>query len=128
MFALLGALFLAGCATTQVQDTPENIVRQRAKARWDALVAGEKEKAYQFLSPSYRALRDFNYYQRTISGGLAQWKSADVIGVQCKPDACTARIRIEFQILMKGYGNALNTHYDESWILEKGDWWFYERP
>jgi len=128
MSALLGAVFLAGCATTQVQDTPENIVRQRAKSRWDALIAGDVEKAYQFLQPSYRALVNLDSYRRTVSGGLAQKTGADVIGVECGADVCTARIRIDYKLVIKGYGDALATHYDEKWVSEKGIWWLYERP
>jgi hypothetical protein len=126
--ALLGFVVLAGCAGTQVQDSPEDIVRQRATARWQALIAGDVEKAYQFLQPAYRAVRDLKFYRGTIAGGAAQWKDVDVIGVECKADACSARIRIGYVLLGKRYSEGLATHYDEKWISEKGDWWLYERP
>jgi len=126
--ALLGAALLAGCAAPSVQVAPEDAVRLRAKARWDALIAGEFEKAYQFLQPSYRPLRDFDSYRRTVAGGLSKWTGADVVGVECAAEACTARIRIDYQVPAMMRGATLNTHYDEKWVSEKGNWWLYERP
>lgn len=129
MSALLGVLFLAGCAAPQVQDSPENMVRQRAKARWDALIAGDTEKAYQFLHPAYRALRDLKFYQASVSRGLAQITGVDVIRVECKTDVCTARIRMDYKFAQSGGpGGAFDMGYDEQWTMESGNWWLYERP
>lgn len=130
MSALLGVLLLAGCATPPMQVSPENIVRQRAKARWDALIAGDTEKAYQFLHPAYRAVRDLKFYQASVSPRAAQWTGVDVIGVECKADVCSARIRIDFKVVqgMASRGAIFDTHYDEQWIIENGSWWLYERP
>lgn len=129
MCLLLGVLLLAGCATPQVQGSPENIVRQRAKARWDALIAGDTEKAYQFLQPAYRAVRNLKFYQSSVARGATQWTGVDVIGVECKPDVCSARIRMDYKLALgMGSGAAFNTHFDEQWIMEKGNWWLYERP
>ena len=130
MSALLGVLLLGGCASPRMQDSPENIVRQRAKARWDALIAGDTEKAYQFHQPAYRAVRDLKFYQASVSPRAAQWKGVEVIGVECKADVCSAKIRIEFMVVkgMGSRGAAFDTHFDEQWIMEKGIWWLYERP
>ena len=129
MSALLGVLLLAGCATPVVQDSPETVVGQRAKARWDALLAGDTEKAYQFLHPAYRALRDLKFYQDSVSRGAAQVTDVDVIRVECKAAVCTARIRIEYKFAAgMASGGPVDMGFDEQWILEKGGWWLYERP
>lgn len=115
---------LGGCAALPVA-APEDVVRERAEARWQALVAGDVEKAYGFLAPSYRALYDLQRY-RTMIGGGAQHQGAKVIGVECKPEVCTAKIRIDYTV--PKFAGVFNTHYDEQWIAEQGGWWFYVKP
>ena len=59
---------------------------------------------------------------------MAQRTGGEVTNVECKPDVCIAKIRMEFKITQKGYGDALVTGYDERWIMEQGSWWLYKRP
>lgn len=131
---LLGVATLAGCASTSQSQaspdkSPEAVVRERAKARWDALIAGDTEKAYQFLQPSYRAVRNLNFYRGTIAGGAVQWKNAEVVGVECKTEVCSATIRIEYvPVAIKAAGGVLMNHFDEQWVSDQGAWWLYQRP
>jgi hypothetical protein len=51
--ALVGAALLAGCmASTPSRPAPEDEVRLRAQARWDAVVAHDWQKAYSFATPA----------------------------------------------------------------------------
>ena len=123
---LLCALAVAACATVPA-DTPENIVQHRAKARWDALIAGDIEAAYGYLPPSYRALHDFKQYRNSI-GGTVQRKAAEVVRVECQPDVCAATIRIEAVVApFVTASRTVTTHFEEKWIPEDGDWWVYQK-
>ncbi len=126
VLALLGASALTGCATVAL-DTPEDLVRQRAQARWQALVAGDFEGAYRYLPPSYRTLHDLKYYRGTINS-MVERKSADVVRVECKPEVCLATVRIDavFAGAMAGQ-RTLSTHYEEKWVMEDGGWWYYQK-
>ena len=63
VLATVGVLALAGCATTPsgggppAPTTPEAVkaaVAARAKARWEALVKNDIDRAYTFLSPGFQ--------------------------------------------------------------------------
>jgi len=40
---------------------------------------------------------------------------------------CLANIRIDFVPLLGGrFGAKINTHIDETWLLEDGQWWVFQ--
>ena len=49
---LLLASLASGCVTTAVAPTD---VKQRAQARWDAVLSGDYDTAYSLYSPGYRS-------------------------------------------------------------------------
>ena len=108
----LGGLFaalavLAGCASVE-SGTPEEIVKARAEARWKAMVAHDFKRAYEYLAPSYRAVSSFERYNEKIN--------------------CTVAVRIESQPVgvMNFKGNIV-TGDSETWLLEDGKWWLYQK-
>jgi hypothetical protein len=126
VLALIGASTLAGCATF-APVPPEKLVQERAQARWQALIAGDFEGAYNYLPPSYRALHDLKYYRGTINNAVER-KGAEVIRAECKTDVCLATVRVDavFAGAMGGH-RTLSTHYEEKWVSEDGGWWYYEK-
>ncbi len=130
-FALCGALaavvLLAGCASIE-SGTPEEIVQARATARWKAMVAHDFKGAYEYLAPSYRAVSSFERYNEKLNGGAA-WAKVEVARVRCESaEKCTASIRIESKPIgvMNFKGNII-TGVDETWLLEDGKWWLYQK-
>ena len=118
---------LGGCASLD-NATPEQAVQQRATERWQALIAGDFKKAYEYLAPSYRAVSSFERYNEGLNGG-APWVKADVARVVCESaEKCTAGIRIESKAapVMHFHGNIV-TGVDETWLLEDGKWWLYQK-
>jgi hypothetical protein len=115
---------LAGCASFAARE-PETDVRERAQARWDALVTGNWEKAYSFATPAYRKAVDLFGF-RGRSAPAAKLKSAEVVNVKCKDATCDVSMRIGFAPLQRGYPET-TTDLEERWILEAGEWWRYER-
>ena len=91
--SLLTTLLLSACATP-LGLTPEDQVRQRATQRWQALLAYDYAKAYEFATPSYRALVSPESY-RGRQGAALQRTSAKVFRVDCpEPGKCTARVEV----------------------------------
>ena len=100
----------------------EELVKERAQARWDALVKGDVKGAYTFLSPGSRAVLNFESYAAAIRVGF--WKSARVERVECKTvDACEAHATIEYEY----QGQRIKTPLRETWIREGTDWWYVKR-
>ena len=125
--ALVAVALLAGCASVE-SGTPEEIVKARATARLKAMVAHDFKKSYEYLAPSYRAVRTVEQYSANI-GGAVQWLGADVVRVQCESaEKCTARIKIDAKPLMSTrYQGTISTGVNETWLLEEGQWWLYQK-
>ena len=124
--ACIAAACIAGCAGLSPAK-PEDAVRQRATARWQALIGGNVEQAYGLLAHSYRAVTPLSRYKGSF-GGAVTWVSADVFKVDCEPEKCTARVRIDFQHpLAAKVGGVLSTHIDEIWLLEGNQWWLFQK-
>lgn len=122
----LSVVLLAACASLGV-GSPEKQVEDRANARWSALSKRDFRSAYGVLAPSVRELVT---YERWVSrhGTSANWKSAEVVGVTCEPARCTARIRIEaYPVGPSRKMPLIRTHMDETWVLEDGRWWLFQK-
>jgi hypothetical protein len=104
---------------------PEEVVRARAQARWDALIAGRWEQAYSYATPAYRAAVDL-YGFRSKLDKLIKRKSAEVTSVTCEESAlCKVKIRLRFAVQLDDMGD-ITTVFEERWVAESGEWWRYE--
>lgn len=124
--AALASLALSAC-TTIGNMNPQEQVSLRANQRWQALVSADFTRAYNFNTPGYRAVISPQAYRATIGSSVA-WVGAEAVKVDC-PEAnkCTATIRIDFKPLMGGrQGDMINTHIDETWLFEDGQWWYFQ--
>jgi hypothetical protein len=126
MLWLLTAV-LAGCAAF-APVPPEEAVKRRAQERWAALIAGEWDKAYDYMAPSFRALVERKRFANQFGGGAA-WEGAEVVGVACpEPDRCIATIKMAFRpVLGVRRGEPMSTHFEETWLREEGQWWLYQK-
>ncbi|RRD57205.1 hypothetical protein EII20_07635 [Comamonadaceae bacterium OH2545_COT-014] len=124
--ALVAAL--AGCAAPAAQ-TPEQIVAERAEARWQHLIKGDFTGAYGYLMPSYRAIVPEKSYRQSF-GSAGAWRNAIIHQVNCEPAACTVRVRITTQVRIPQFAKHIpevNTYIDERWVREDGQWWLYQK-
>jgi hypothetical protein len=118
LMALLAAgALLSGCAS--IQTKPEDAVTQRANQRWQALIKGD---------PGYRAVVDKAGF-KSRTGIAGRWHSAQVANVTCDTEArCKAVIKLEFSTLMPGHSkDRISTYIDETWLLEDGQWWIFQK-
>lgn len=112
---------LAGCATINARK-PEEAVRERAQARWDALLKGDVKAAYDYFSPASRAVIDFKGYEASIRKGF--WKTAKVDSVTCgSPQRCEVSETIEYEF----QGRRTSSPLTETWIEEDGNWWLVRK-
>lgn len=125
--AAMAAGLLAGCATTP--RTPEEIVKTRANERWQAILGGKPQAAYEYLSPGSRALVPFRQWQGSL-GSATSWKGAKVFSVTCETsEKCIARVEVQHEpLLMRAKLGTITSSYDETWLLDGGQWWMlYKR-
>ena len=116
-WAALGA-GLAACASISVDSPPEakqKLVAERAQARWELLIKGDVEGAYQYLSVGSKAGTPLVLYKAKIKPGL--WRQAKVDKIDCEAEVCKVLMLITYDYKrMKG----LETPFPETWIIENG--------
>ena len=137
---LFAASLLAGCAAPGAVSssapaaavlTPakaEDAVRVRAQQRWDWLVTGKYEDAYGYTTPAFRGLNTAQNYRNRFGTG-ASWTGARVQSVECAtPERCTVQVAVDTRVVARGFRDPITTSVVETWLLEEGQWWYYQAP
>ena len=108
--------------------TPEEAVAQRAKERWEAIIARDYRPAYDRLTPGTRATTTYEAYRQRLLGAALRWTSAEVQSVECnEPDVCRAEVYITYMLRggqpglgeIEGYNPVF-----EQWIRSDGQWYY----
>lgn len=135
---LAASALLAGCASgpgAGPNATPaaaasmkaEDIVRERANQRWKHLLADEYSKAYDYLTPAFRAVNSQDSYRGRFGTG-AKWVGAEVQSVKCSAeDRCEAVIKLQTLVVARGFSGPITTTPSETWLKEDGQWWVYQK-
>lgn len=115
------AVVLGGCATLSPA-TPEEVVSARARGYWNAVIAGDWEKAYTFTTPGYRAAVDLFGY-RKVHDSFVKHKGVEVLSASCEePDACKVKTRLRVNIAIDR-PDEITTVIEERWLREAGQWY-----
>jgi len=115
------AVGLVSCAGVAPR-SDDAVVKQRAQARWDALVKSDFNAAYGYLSPGSRSVLSATDYASTLRRGF--WKSAVVEKVECgSAQSCEVSATIEYEFM----GMRTKTPLRESWIRDGSEWWYLQR-
>ena len=121
----LAGLAVAACATISVDSAPEvkqKVVAERAQARWQALMKGDLDAAYAFLSPASKKATPLKEYAGTIKPGM--WRDVKVDKVSCEAELCKVQLAVTYDAkMMKG----ITTPIWESWVIEDGSAWYVYR-
>jgi len=126
---IISCLAISACSTVGGQQgSPEDLVRQRAQGRWSALIAGDWDKAYVLMAPSYRAVINLNRFRGQFGSG-ALWQKAEIGTISCETDNCTVQVKVTFRPAMARASSvpALETGFDETWVREDGQWWKFDK-
>jgi hypothetical protein len=115
------AIVLSGCAAVAPR-SDEAIVKDRAQARWDALVKDDVNAAYGYLSPGSRSVISATDYAASLRRGF--WKSAVVENVECRSaQSCEVAATIEYEFK----GMRTKSPLRETWIRDGSDWWYLRK-
>jgi hypothetical protein len=125
---MVATLGLAGCAATGTSrdrsstDATRAAVAERAKARWDRLIAGDLDGAYAYMSPASRKTVPLDLYKAKHKVGM--YREAKVDDVKCEGDTCTVKLLVTYDF--KQFRN-VTTPLTETWIIAQGQAWFVDR-
>jgi hypothetical protein len=99
----------------------EAVVKARAQQRWKELLAGEFNKAYEFISPAGRLKLQVRDYRLRIN--TSHIKKAEVKEASCQAELCDVKVRLDYVL----ENVPINRVVSEVWILDEGKWWFVYR-
>ena len=125
---LAGVIAIAGCATTggaPSKNEDPSVIATRAVERWNLLIASKAEKAYDFLTPGYRATKPRDDYAREMNGRAMRWTNVAYISQECEADTCKVKLSVGYKINLGGpTGNvAASGPVTETWIRSGGKWY-----
>ena len=119
--AMLFGLSVAACATVAPKPA-DAIVKERAQARWDLMVQGEFDRAYEYFSPSSKAVMPASAFKSRIKPGF--WKAVKVEKVECSSaDRCEVKVNISYDYR----GTRIETPHQETWIRDESNWWLLSK-
>jgi hypothetical protein len=107
---------------------PEELVRARAEARWQAMKAGDYDKAYEFLAPGFRSrVTPDSYRGRFV--GKTEWQEATLGDVTCDHDVCEVSVSAKYRFLGAPPFPPMEsqTQQVEKWVYTQDDWWHVPR-
>lgn len=106
----------------------EEILQQRALARWDALIKRDFDLAYSFMSPAYRKLYSSAQYASNF-GSVVKWQSVKVKEVVKEGSRAEIILDIFYQLAIPGADlgdsvGVISKQVNETWLLSDGEWWY----
>lgn len=132
-FSLVAFSALGGCAAMQPEDSEawresqRPVLKERAEARWQALMKGDFDKAYTFTTPDYRAVVTAPQY-RGKYGRVADWRVARVVNVSYDvPTVAAVSVEVTYRVMLPGTpGEMFETQkpISEKWIYKDREWWY----
>ncbi|MCV6622359.1 MAG: hypothetical protein OIF51_11495 [Cellvibrionaceae bacterium] len=122
-------LGLAACANVQYANmTAEEIVKERAQQRYDALMEKSEEglkKAWEFTTPSYRSYTTHGQYNALVAG-RGMWNAAKVTKVECEEDSvCEVTAQVTYTSPQMGI--PITRPLENKWIKVDDSWWIYHK-
>lgn len=107
-------------------------LEQKAVARWEALIAGDYEKAYEMLSSAHRKNETLSSFKLRMSRTQLNitWHKAEFKAKQCEAEADVCKVNLTltytYQMPKRSYGKMENipAPITESWIKKDGEWYF----
>lgn len=118
-------MLVGACTSTDKQAlSAEDSVKARAAERWQALIEGRMEDAYEYESPEYRKIFTLEQFRRSMRGtGL--WKKAEVKSVACT-ETCvvTMQIYVTMKLARLDGPMDMDSMLKEQWMQDKdsGSW------
>jgi hypothetical protein len=126
MLAAATVVLAAGCSQ-EPPPPPEEIVAERAQARWDALLEGDYEAAWDYYSPGFRDRVSVTELASELGGRPFRYEGAEIRRVACEDQRCEVRVAVEFEIPsapnhLSGFRSRQGI--EEIWLFIDDQWWY----
>jgi len=109
----------------------DQLLAERVSARWDAMMARDLEKVYEYLSPAYRDLYPLNHLQR-MTGTSVQWIAMEIDAISIEGDRADVVVSLEYKLSLPpaaGFSigdefGVLTKQIEEVWVWTDEEWWY----
>jgi len=119
LVAVAGCAAVGGLTKDSSPEAKRAAVSERVMARWEALIEGNLDAAYTYLSPASREILSLASYKAQARG--SGFRAAKVDSVECEGAVCKVRVFVTYDHrLMKGLMTPLN----EKWVIDEGKAWY----
>ena len=127
----LGLLLAAG-GEERKELTEEQLasLEQRVNARWEAILARDFERAWEFNTPEYRAAFPQHFYPLKFSYAV-EWELTDIEVRGYDSHAAVASVAVRVMSKPTKYTSAASqavgavpVTFSEQWIFIDGEWWY----
>jgi hypothetical protein len=117
LVALAGCASVGGLTKDSAPEAKQAAVAERAKARWAAMIDGNFDQAYTFLSPASKDIVSLASFKQQARTG---YREAKIEKVECDGAVCKVKMFVVYDHrLMKGIGTPL----EERWVIDEGQAW-----
>ncbi|HVF35688.1 MAG TPA: hypothetical protein VND91_10240 [Candidatus Saccharimonadia bacterium] len=124
------ALMLGACASTggSKPSSAKAAPEVRAIERWNLLIAGKADEAWEYLSPGARSTKSREAYQGEMTQRPVRWEKAEPFEKpECaSTDACTVKILVTYSmdVPLPNVGRINSPAVlEEKWIALDGVWY-----
>jgi hypothetical protein len=126
---VLLALALAACASGGGSPgaTPEEQVKRRSAERWQFLIDGKPDQAWDYLSDGVKSTQDREVFAQEMKLRPVHWLTAEPLEAECVKARCDLRTKLEYEITIPGTNSGPTrapAFVYERWIEQDGRWVF----
>lgn len=120
------------CLVLSACGSGEAVVKEAAQQRWNALIEGDYQTAYQHYTDTFKKKVSLRNYRSHVKG-VGLWKEAQVDNVNCDADGgrCDAKVSVTVGMKMRGMPEIMKTTdvVYETWIKEGlfSDWRYLKK-
>jgi hypothetical protein len=120
--AIAGCASMGGITKDSSVEAKQALVSERINARWQALIKGDLDTAYTYMSAGSQEAMSLKLYKAKHKPGM--WRAVKIESMQCEAEVCKAKMILTYDHdRMKG----IQTPFEENWIIEKGTAWYVNR-
>lgn len=105
------------------------LLKERVVARWQALIKGDFDVAYQFQTPAYRAVYTPSQFRYQF-GNQTLWRMANIMDIHYDaPIVARVQVEVAYQYADAGEGRGVKdmTHrVGETWLRKEEQWWHHQ--
>jgi len=103
----------------------ESAVTKHAVERWNLIIAHKSDKAWDYLTPGYRATKSRESYAEEMNNRGVRWSKVTFSSQECDADTCKVHLLLDYNLDMGGFAGKVASAAPvlETWVKLQGHWY-----